>query len=294
MNRDFYIKKAKKMMIQKGLSKRTQSLYTTWIIRFLKFVNDVTEKEIVRFLKSLNGSSSTMNLAMSSISFFTRNVLEEDIKVVFEYRKKNNWGDKIDTITYEEANLLFSMIRVLDLRVMAMLIYYTGIRNNEVLRVRRHDVGIVSRELWVRDDNDNRSRKVSIPDVLIPILIEQLEYSKIIFHNDKEKRIYPYIEQKPKKIHEGLGFLVPSVSARRKGRNVCRYSRCETTLRKALLRDSKNILGKSVTLKMLRMSFLFRLFDNSESNRTIAKIMGLGEETVDILHQRYIHTISSI
>lgn len=84
--------------------------------------------------------------------------------------------------------LLFLYREVLEgtMALLARLLYGTGLRLMEALRLRVKDVDFERREIVVRDGKGGKDRRVMLPDSLAAPLKEQLAHARLIWSQDRE------------------------------------------------------------------------------------------------------------
>jgi integrase len=154
------------LMRLKHYSRRTEESYVNWIRRYILFhgkkhPRDMGAPEIEAFLTHLavkeKVAASTQNQAFSALLFLYREVLQielpESIEAVRALRPKH-----LPTVLTPEETL-----RLLDQlsgtpQLMARLLYGSGLRLMECVRLRVKDVDFARREIIVRDPKGRRSR----------------------------------------------------------------------------------------------------------------------------------------
>ena len=176
----------------KGYSIRTEKSYVSWIKRYILFhekrhPQDMGKPEIEAFLSHLvmkrNVASSTQNQAFNAILFLYNNVIDSDIpQDVNALRSKK--PIRLPTVmTREETlNLIRSMHGIHQL--MAKLMYGSGLRVMECIRLRVKDIDFEFNQIIVRDGKGKKDRITVLPDDAKPALKEHLAYVKRVHQND--------------------------------------------------------------------------------------------------------------
>ncbi|XOV85425.1 MAG: tyrosine-type recombinase/integrase [bacterium] len=160
---------------------------------------------------------------------------------------------------------------------MAGLLYGSGMRINECLRLRVKDIDF-DRDLFVlRDTKGNRDRTTLIPATLKMQIHSQLRRSKQTHNNDLRAGAgYAPSPRNPDKASKEWGwqFVFPS-GLKRRNRNGqwVRWHQSPATLQKAFNKVSRR-LSKSVTPHVLRHSFATHLLENGVDIRTIQQLLG--------------------
>ncbi|MDX1417853.1 MAG: phage integrase N-terminal SAM-like domain-containing protein [Candidatus Promineifilaceae bacterium] len=142
----------------KHYSIRTENAYLYWIRRFILYHDkrhpaDMGEREIEMFLAHLalkeNVAASTQNQALSSLLFLYRQVLNQDladVKVIWAQKPK-----RLPTVlTHEEAQRVLACLSGVH-RLVGKLLYGSGLRLLECLRLRVKDLDFAQALLIVRD-----------------------------------------------------------------------------------------------------------------------------------------------
>ncbi len=170
----------------KHLSYSTEKSYVNWIYRFFIFHNkkhpfEMGAKEIGVFLTDLTVkrkvSASTQNQALNAIIFFYRNVLKIELPD-FDFRP-SRVGKRLPVVLSrsEVQNVLENLQG--EYYLMASLLYGSGLRLTECLKLRIRDINIDLNEIVVPAGNGDDNRRTVLPRILIPQLKRQIEKVKI-------------------------------------------------------------------------------------------------------------------
>jgi len=203
--------------------------------------------EIEAFLSHLavegNVASSTQNQVFNALLFLYRQVLDislEDWKIdAVRAKKKRNLPV---VLTKDEVRKIITLMTGKH-RLMAKILYGSGLRLMECLRLRVHDLDFEMNELTVRDGKGEKDRITLLPELIQPALREHLDRVKILHEQDLEKgcgNVYlPYaLERKYPNAPKEWGWQyvfpadAPSIDPRSK--IVRRHHVHETTLQKAV------------------------------------------------------------
>jgi site-specific recombinase XerD len=133
--------------------------------------------EIEAFLTYLavkkNVAPSTQNQALSALLFLYREVLQIDpgyIKVVWAKR----W-ERIPTVLTKEEALTILLKMNGTHQLMAQLLYGSGLRLIECMRLRVKDLDFGHQQIIVRDGKGYKDRATMLPGKLVPTLQAHLE-----------------------------------------------------------------------------------------------------------------------
>lgn len=176
-----------------GMARRSEEAYVGWIRRFI-LANDKRHPlemgavEVESFLTGLavqgKVSASTQNQALSALLFLYRQVLDVQLPWLdgVERAKKPQRLPVVLTQA-EAAALLGEMTGTLGL--MAGLLYGTGMRLMECVRLRVKDVDFERGEILVRDGKGGKDRRTMLPRSLMERLRSQLAEAARLHERDK-------------------------------------------------------------------------------------------------------------
>ncbi len=182
----------------KHYSLRTEEAYVYWTKFFVRWhgrngqvrhPRDMGSTEVQQFLSMLttqrNVSVSTHNQALSAVLFLYREVLGVQLPWLDEVQRPTR-ARRIPSVltTAEVAALLKAMIGVELL--LAKLLYGTGMRLNEGLRVRVKDVDFDRRVLVVREGKGGKDRVVMLPHTLEVALKAQMALARTLWEHDRQ------------------------------------------------------------------------------------------------------------
>jgi integron integrase len=154
-------------------SLRTEEAYVAWIRRFILFHGkrhpmEMGEDEINVFLTSLavdgSVSASTQTQALSALLFLYRRVLEKPLRRLDQIVRAKRPGRLPTVLTRAEVRRVLARMHGTQ-RLVATLLYGTGMRLLECLRLRVKDLEFGNNLILVRDTKGGRDRVVPFPIV---------------------------------------------------------------------------------------------------------------------------------
>lgn len=158
----------------KHYSLRTEHAYVDWIRRFILFhrkqhPNDMGEKEIAAFLTSLaiekHVAASTQNQALSALLFLYQQVLERKLGFLDNIQRVKR-PPKIPVVfTRSEVRAVLDQLRG-SYQLMGELLYGSGLRLLECLRLRVKDIDFGYGQITIRDGKGMRERLTVLPERL--------------------------------------------------------------------------------------------------------------------------------
>jgi len=277
----------------KHYSIRTEEAYVNWIKRFILFHNkrhpkDMGAPEIETFLThlavDLNVAASTQNQALSALLFLYREVLKKDLdeRTIDAVRAKK--PKRLPTVlTKDEVLKVIGFLSGTN-QLMAKLLYGSGLRLMECLRLRVKDIDFAQRQIIVRDAKGRKDRVTMLPDAVVPFLEEHLRHVKHI-HDDDLAQGYGSVymptalERKyPNASREWpWQYVFPASTRSRDPRSgvIRRHHVHESGLQKAVRRAAKRAgINKPVTPHTFRHSFATHLLESGYDIRTVQELLG--------------------
>lgn len=272
---------------------RTEQTYCQWILRYIYYFGGKTHprmlgaKDVERFLSHLTMekkvSGSTQRQALNALVFLYRDVLhsplEGEISPIRSKLKKN-----VPTVlTQAEVNKLLDNLEGL-YALMAKILYGSGLRLMECIRLRIQDVDLGQGLLFVRGGKGAKDRTTVLPENLQKEIERQMEEVVALHHRDLEEgygEVYvseALLRKYPGAARErGWQWLFPSRKRSidpRSGREM-RHHIMESGLQKAVKRAAgKAGIDKKVSCHTLRHSFATHLLENGVSIRMLQDLLG--------------------
>ena len=171
---------------------RTETAYLDWVRRFILFHDkrhpaEMGAAEVAAFLTHLavdrQVSASTQNQAKSAILYLYKEVLQVQLPWLDEVvQAKAPKRLPVVLTPTEVRELLMHMQGTTGL--IARLLYGTGMRLLEALRLRVKDVEFARREILIREGKGNKDRITVLPENLIADLQAQLQRARALHEKD--------------------------------------------------------------------------------------------------------------
>jgi integron integrase len=273
-------------------SLRTERAYVGWTRRFILFHGkrhpaELGAEHITRFLSHLaterGVAASTQNQALNALVFLYRHVLDRDMPELDGLVRARRSGRLPVVLTGAEVRRLLDAMEGPS-RLMAALMYGSGIRLLECTRLRVKDVDFEMQELLVRDGKGRRDRVTVLPERLIAALRRQVAVAQAIRAGDVRAgfagvrlpgalaRKYPNAATDP-----GWFWVYPahrrSVDPR-SGREQ-RHHVSETSVQRAVKRAvARAAITKAASCHTLRHSFATHLLERGYDIRTVQELLG--------------------
>jgi integron integrase len=176
-------------------SLRTEEAYVGWIRGYILFhgkrhPGELDERHVSEFLSSLaiNGrvAASTQNQALNALLFLYKEVLQHELGFVGSALPVKRPPKVPVVLSPAEVRAVLSHLDG-QYRLMAQLLYGSGLRLLECLRLRVKDVDLEYLHITVRDPKGGRERKTMLPVSLAAPLREHLEKVKARHEQDLAK-----------------------------------------------------------------------------------------------------------
>ena len=271
---------------------RTEEAYTDWARRFILFHDKRHPKEMgaveVRdFLSHLaterNVSASTQNQAKSALLFLYREVLHIELPWLDEVIAAKSARRLPVVLTPTEIRRLLNAMSG-TMGLMASLLYGTGMRLLEGLRLRVKDIEFERREIVVREGKGNKDRVTVLPENLIMPLKAHLEKVKALHQRDLdagfgEVFMPDALAKKYPKAGKAWGwqYVFPSVVRSTDPRSGIerRHHLYEASVQRAVREAARMAeIHKPVTPHTLRHSFATHLLQNGGDLRAVQELLG--------------------
>ena len=176
----------------KHYSLRTEQAYTGWIRRFIlasgkRHPRELGGVEVEAFLSHLategEVAAGTQNQALSALLFLYREVLAIDLPWMATVVRAKRPQRLPTVLSREEVTRLFA---AMDGRtaLIARLLYGTGMRLMEGLRLRVKDVDFARNEIIVRDGKGGKDRRTVLPRSLAELLRMEVERVRTLHAQD--------------------------------------------------------------------------------------------------------------
>jgi integron integrase len=251
-----------------------------------KHPQNMGEPEIAAFLTHLavdrKIAASTQNQALCTLLFLYSEVLRKDVGPVDAIRAKKPRRLPV-VLTREEVERVVTATTGTN-QLVARLLYGSGLRLIECLRLRVKDLDFAYRQIVVRDGKGQKDRVTVLPARLVDPLCEHLQRVAMIHRQDVEKgygAVYlPYaLEVKcPNANREWCWqyvFPAGTLSVDPRSGVTRRHHLGESGPQRAVREAAKLAgIGKPVTCHTFRHSFATHLLESGYDIRTVQELLG--------------------
>ena len=271
---------------------RTEQAYIHWVKNYIYFhkkkhPKEMGDVEISAFLSYLaserNVSASTQNQALNALVFLYRKVLGIEVGVFKDLERAKKPKRLPVVLTHDEANEILSHIDGM-VGVMARMLYGSGLRLMECVRLRIKDIDFKYKHILVRDGKGKKDRYTLLPETLIEPLKEAISHAKNIHQFDLSEgfgEVYlPYALAKKypnAPVEIGWQYIFPASKRAKDPRSdkIRRHHISETVLQKAVkVAVRKTKIVKPASCHTFRHSFATRLLLRGVDIRTVQEYLG--------------------
>lgn len=172
---------------------RTEQAYVHWVVSYVRFHRhrhpcEMGRDEVVAFLTWLSNERSvavnTHRQALSSLLFLYKQVLGQDLPWMLELSRPKTARRLPVVLSPDEVGRLLAVLTGVH-GVFARMLYGTGMRLMEGLRLRVKDLDFVHRTVVIRQGKGGKDRAVMLPQSLMFDLGQQLTYARSLWLQDR-------------------------------------------------------------------------------------------------------------
>ena len=280
---------------------RTEQSYVDWCHRFLLFceaesADGLGATDVQRFLTHLaadrNVSASTQNVAFNALTFLFGQVLERPLEELAFQRVRRPARLPVVLTREEVKALLAGLTPPYDL--MAGLMYGTGLRLMECLRLRVADLDFGNGLIVVRNAKGGKDRVVPLPQRYREPLTAHLEVVRSQHSQDLAAGAGAVFlpnalaRRAPNAPREWIWqYVFPSarLSADPKSGQVRRHHAHETVLQRAIKAAAQRAgIPKQVNSHALRHSFATHLLEAGYDIRTVQELLGHADVSTTMIY----------
>lgn len=286
----------------KHYSIRTETSYVDWIRRFVIFNDkrhprEMGAPEVEAFLTHLavqrNVSASTQNQALAAILFLYREVLDIELPWLEGVTRAKKPQRLPTVLSRQEVDAVLARMSGTPALV-ARLLYGTGMRLMEALRLRVKDLDLQRREVVVRDGKGGKDRVTVLPTVLLTALKEHLVARRALFDADlalghadvwlphalAEK--YP---NAPREWGWQYVFVAKHFSVDPRSQQVRRHHLDESVIQRRLRAAAIAAqIVRPVSPHVLRHSFATHLLESGYDIRTVQELLGHSDVSTTMIY----------
>jgi integron integrase len=274
-------------------SLRTEKTYVGWVRQYILYhkkrhPRDMGVTEISEFITYLvnqkSVSASTQNQAISAILYLYRNILNIQLDEAALVPIRPTRPKRIPTVlSREEAKQVISKMNGV-YKLQTQIMYGSGLRLMEVMRLRVKDLDFANHQIIVRDGKGENDRVTMFPDILLEplrLLLKQVKAQHDLDLSMGYGTVYlPYaLERKYPNANREFAwqyvFPAPALSTDPVSGLKQRHHLNEANLQRAVKQAAHSLkMDKPVTPHAFRHSFATHLLENGYDIRTVQELLG--------------------
>ena len=272
---------------------RTEQTYCQWILRYIHHFGGKTHprclgvKDIEAFLSHLateaKVTGTTQRQAFNAIVFLYKNVMDIPLDGEIAPARSKRLTSPPTVLTQIEVQRLLATMEG-KTALMAKLLYGSGLRLMECIRLRVQDVDFGQNLLFIRGGKGGKDRTTMLPQNLRDEMQTQIKAVKSLHHKDLEAgfgevyipealaRKYPHASRET-----GWQWVFPAKLLSRDPRSgkEMRHHVLESALQKAVKRAAQEAkIDKRVGCHTLRHSFATHMLENGTNIRVLQELLG--------------------
>jgi len=286
------IEEVRRKLRTRHYSLRTEQAYVGWIRRFIlangkRHPVGMGEVEVERFLSTLategNVAAGTQNQALSALLFLYRRVLRVDLPWMATVVRAKRPRRVPTVLSRDEVQRLLA---AMDGRtwLLASLLYGTGMRLLECLRLRVKDIDFARNAIIVRDGKGGKDRHTVLPRKLVDPLQREVERARLRHQQDLaagfgEVWLPHALARKYPNAPRAFGWQYVFAAARLahdpRGGRKRRHHFDDAVLSRAIKRACQlAAISKPVSAHTLRHSFATHMIEAGYDIRTVQELLG--------------------
>ena len=281
---------------------RTEEAYVHWIKDFIRHhqhqhPRHLGADDVGAFLAHLANerqvSASTHKQALSALMFLYTKVLGMDLPWLSQIGRPKSHRKLPVVLTVAEVSLVLCALDERH-RLLGQLLYGTGMRLMEGLRLRIKDIDFGHQAIIVRDGKGGKDRTVMLPDRLIHPLRQQMAHTRRLWESDRRQGISGVwtpdaLERKHPRLGETWGwqwlFPADDLSVCPRTGVIRRHHAFDQSFQRAFKRALLTTsLAKPATPHTLRHSFATHLLQAHYDIRTVQELLGHSDVSTTMIY----------
>lgn len=294
--------RARRELRRQGKAFQTEKTYMYWIERFSRRagadrLEECSTQHVKDFLTFLavekQVAIATQNQAFNALLFLYRYVLGVSISELTAVPRSRPKRKLPVVLPVDQISVIVRRMRS-PYKLMAALMYGSGIRLNECLSLRHKDLDTENRVITVRQGKGDKERYTVVSGECLPMLREQIADSRKIYEQDRRAgrpgvALPTALAKKYPDAATDLSwfwvFPAPRESVDPRSGVVRRHHIHAASLQKAFKRACREAgVGANVHLHCLRHSFATHLIESGYDIRTVQELMGHSDVSTTMIY----------
>lgn len=296
------LQKLRSTMIGRMYAKRTIEAYLDWATRFLghypyRKICDLDAISVKTYLSNLveehNVAVNTQKQALNALVFLFQESEERPLGDFSDFSRAKKPIKVPVVLSREEVAVLFNMLKP-PFSLMAGLLYGSGMRLMEVVRLRIKDVDFAQNQIIVHDGKGRKDRVALLPEVCIEPLTTKIAETRLVHADDLQRNHGDvWLPSALRKKYPGAGrdwrwqyvFPATRLSVDPESGQVRRHHFDESAVQRAVKQAARQCdLSKTVTPHTLRHSFATHLLEGGADIRTVQELLGHSDVSTTMIY----------
>ncbi|MES9853985.1 MAG: integron integrase [Candidatus Thiodiazotropha sp. L084R] len=280
-------------MIVRQYSKRTIDTYLYWIKYFIVYhqkrhPEEMHDAEVEQFLtylaKDRSVAIATQKIALNTLAFLYNKFLSKPLGDVSQFKRARKQPKIPTVLTRQEVASLMTFLLGTQ-RLVASLLYGSGLRRIEAVRLRVKDIDFEHLQVQVWNGKGFKHRLTTLAPELVAMLKSQIDRVRVLLEEDLQNGKYAGVympdalgRKYPKACFSlGWQYLFPSakLSFQPGTRSLRRHHIDESGVNRSIKTAAERAeIGKQVTSHTLRHSFATHLLESGADIRTVQEQLG--------------------
>jgi integron integrase len=288
-----FLRSLAEFMLARNYSRRTVDSYCYWVRYFIVFCgkrhpDTLGAADLERFLTWLaverKVSPATQSLALNAVVFLKRQFLQQSFDFKLEYHRSSRQRKLPVVLTQSEVQAFLGFLKGAHF-LMAGLLYGSGLRRIELVRLRVKDIDLDFQQVRVLFGKGGKHRLVTLSDRLQPGLRQQIRRVATLLEDDLLTPQFagvwmpPALARKYPNAGKQLAwqYLFPAsrLSVDPVGGVLRRHHYDESNVNKLIKEAARRAgISKEVSCHTLRHSFATHLLQSGADIRTVQQQLG--------------------
>jgi len=293
MYKSSFLNEISDFMMARRYSKRTIKTYIMWIRSFILFSDkqhpsELSVADVERYLTHLaverKVAASTQALALNSLVFLYSKFLEQPLGDISAFKRSKKQTKLPTVLTQNEIKLLFEHIPF-QYQLLFGLLYGSGLRRMEAVRLRTGDIDIDLKQVRVWNGKGFKHRFTTLAVELLPLIEMQIKQVDSLLTNDLKNKAFSGVwmpnalDRKHRHANKSLAwqYLFPAkrLSIDPETGYIRRHHLDESMVNRVIKQTGRDArIRKTISPHTLRHSFATHLLQSGADIRTVQQQLG--------------------
>lgn len=286
-----FLEEIRRDMRLRGYAIKTEKTYLHWILRYIYFIDrrhpaEAGPDEVRAFLTHLAADKkvaiNTQKIALNAVVYLYTKFMSIDLGDL-NFTLATKQRNLPTVLSIEEVRRILTHLEGRN-KLIIQLLYGSGLRINECLRLRVKDIDFSLMSVTIHDGKGRKDRTTLLSASVVESLKAQIDQSLLVLKQDNERGLGPSLPTALAKKYPnayrmaGWAYLFPSISysANPYDGTLCRHHLHDSVVRKflAIAVRRAGMTRKKVSSHTFRHSFATHLLQNGADIRTVQELLG--------------------